>query len=179
MPRRIVALTGRPGIGKTTAAVAAAKALRSSGLAVDGFYSREMRNGVARTGFELVDFLTGGREVLAGVSGPGPRVGKYRVNIKGLEEFVPRIVERALSDAQVILCDEVGPMELLSPSFRREVAKILDSRISAIVVVHHSMGDPLMKAFTRHTDGELMEVTEDNRDEVPREIVRAIVEGLR
>ncbi|MGC8555695.1 MAG: NTPase [Conexivisphaera sp.] len=174
MPKRMVVLTGRPGIGKTTVAVAAAKSLRSAGIAVDGFYSREVREGVVRRGFELVDFMTGEREVLADVVGQGPRVGKYRVNVKGIEEFVPRIIERALSGAQVVLCDEIGPMELLSPSFRREVARILDSRAKAIVVVHRSMSDPLMRSFARHPEGSLVEVTEENRDRLPSEIVREL-----
>ncbi len=176
MGRRIVALTGRPGIGKTTIAVAAAKALRAKGLIVDGFYTREVREGVVRRGFELVDFSTGEREILADVSGQGPRVGKYRVNLKGLEEFVPRVMERALSSAHVVLCDEVGPMELLSPSFRRSVSKILDSPVKAIVVVHRSMSDPLMRAFARHPEGLLLEVTEENRDGLSGEVVRALVE---
>ncbi|MGC8847247.1 MAG: NTPase [Conexivisphaera sp.] len=174
MQRRIVALTGRPGVGKTTVAVAAAKILRSKGLVVDGFYSREVREGVVRRGFELIDFTTGAREVLADVVGQGPRIGKYHVNIKGIEEFVPRIVERALAGAQVLLCDEIGPMELLSPSFRRSVSRILDSSARAIVVVHRSMEDPLMKSFVRHPEGVLVEVTEDNRDGLADEVARIL-----
>ncbi len=170
-----MALTGRPGVGKTTVAVAAAKLLRSRGIAVDGFYSRELREGAARRGFELVDFSTGEREVLADVSGQGPRVGKYRVNVKGIEEFVPRIIERALASAQVVLCDEIGPMELLSPSFRRSVAKVLESSAKAIVVVHRSMGDPLMRSFARHPEGVLIEVTEENRDRLAEEIASILL----
>ena len=169
---RIVALTGRPGVGKTTVAIAAAKLLQKRGLLVDGFYSREIRERGVRRGFEMIDFVTGERIVLADVGIDGPRIGKYKVNMKGIENFIPRIVDRAARGAQVILCDEIGPMELLSPSFKRSMSTLLsvvDKKL--IVVVHRSMRDPVMKAFAKHPEGLLMEVTEDNRDELPSEIV--------
>lgn len=175
---RIAAITGRPGVGKTTAAVAAAKAMRSLGYSVDGFYSREVREGASRRGFEIVDFLTGEREVLADVRGEGPRIGKYRVNLKGIEEFVPRIVDRALASAQVVLCDEVGPMELLSPSFKRGVYRLLEAKDKMLIIVlHRSVRDPLAKAIREDPRAAIIEVDELNRDEVPSEVVELLTGG--
>ncbi len=171
---RIITLTGRPGVGKTTVAIAAAKLLQREGLLVDGFYSREIRERGVRRGFEIVDFVTGERVVLADIGIDGPRIGKYRVNMKGVEGFVPRIVDRA-KGAQVILCDEIGPMELLSPNFKRSMSTLLSMRDKKLIaVVHRSMKDPVMKAFARHPEGLLIEVTEDNRDVLPVEIVKIL-----
>lgn len=167
---RIVVLTGPPGVGKTTVVVKASKLLQSRGYSVDGFYSREIRERGVRVGFEMIDVKTGERLVLAHVRIDGARFGKYKVNIKGVEEFVPRLVDRALAYSDVIICDEIGPMELLSPSFKRSVARILASDKRAIVVVHRSMKDPLMKAFVRHPDSMLIEVSYENRDELPTRV---------
>lgn len=176
MKARIVALTGRPGVGKTTAAVRAAELARGRGAAVDGFYSREVRRGGEREGFELIDFLTGRRAVLASVKGEGIRFGRYRVNVSALDSFVPEIISRALESEQVIvLIDEVGPMELFSPAFARSVERVLGSRNRAIITVHRSMAHPLMKRIVERPDALLIEVTEQNRDGVPAEVVEALL----
>ena len=170
----MVVLTGPPGVGKTTVVIKASKILQSKGYSVDGFYSREIRERGVRVGFEIVDIKTGEKIILAHTRIDGARLGKYKVNIKGIEEFVPKLIERALAYSDIIVCDEVGPMELLSPSFKRSVSKILGSDKKAIVVVHRSLRDPLMKAFARHPESLLIEVSYDNRDELPNRIVEVL-----
>ncbi|RLE84656.1 MAG: NTPase, partial [Thermoprotei archaeon] len=46
-----VLVTGRPGIGKTTAVLRAAEELRRRGLRIGGMVSREVRRGGVRVGF--------------------------------------------------------------------------------------------------------------------------------
>ncbi len=173
---RIVALTGRPGIGKTTVAVKAAGMLVANGISVDGFYSREARKGGEREGFEIIDFLTGERAVLASIKGDGIRFGKYRVNVSAVDSMVPRIIERALeSSSTVVLIDEVGPMELLSPAFARAVERVIRSSNRAIITIHRSLAHPLMKAIINSGDTLLLEVNEENRDGLPVHIVESIM----
>jgi nucleoside-triphosphatase len=74
----IIVLTGAPGVGKTTAAMRAARALNDRGLNVGGIVSRELRTNNMRIGFEFIDLITNNTNVLASITGNGPKVGKYR-----------------------------------------------------------------------------------------------------
>ena len=84
----IIVLTGAPGVGKTTALIRVARALNERGVKVGGIVSRELRtnnnnNNNMRIGFEFIDLSTNDRNVLASITGNGPKVGKYFVNIAG------------------------------------------------------------------------------------------------
>jgi nucleoside-triphosphatase len=53
-----VLVTGRPGVGKTTAVTRAVEELKKHGLRVGGFISREERKEGVRTGFVVIDLET-------------------------------------------------------------------------------------------------------------------------
>ena len=80
----IIALTGPPGIGKTTAVLQIARVLKDRGINVGGIVSREIRVNNERVGFEFIDLITNDTNVLASISGKGPKVGKYFVSLKGV-----------------------------------------------------------------------------------------------
>ncbi len=79
----IIVLTGAPGVGKTTAIIRVARALKERGVKVGGIVSRELRTNNRRIGFEFINLSTNDRNVLASITGNGPKVGKYFVNIAG------------------------------------------------------------------------------------------------
>jgi nucleoside-triphosphatase len=72
----IIVLTGAPGVGKTTAIIRVARALKERGVKVGGIVSRELRTTTMRIGFEFIDLTTNDRHILASITGNGPRVGK-------------------------------------------------------------------------------------------------------
>ncbi|MGB9756561.1 MAG: nucleoside-triphosphatase, partial [Candidatus Bathyarchaeales archaeon] len=77
--KRVLLLTGSPGIGKTTVLLKASTALKAKGYSVGGMISREVRLCGTRVGFEILDLKSGTRGWLAHVNQPtGPQVGKYR-----------------------------------------------------------------------------------------------------
>ena len=80
----IIVLTGAPGVGKTTALIRVARALKERGVKIGGIVSREMRtDNNMRIGFEFIDLATNDRNVLAHTTGNGPKVGRYFVNVAG------------------------------------------------------------------------------------------------
>ena len=166
----VILLTGRPGIGKTTAIRHVVKGL---GNRAGGFYTREVRAGRRRTGFELVT-LDGKTTPLATkeldvtFDRPAP-FGRYRVNLDAIDGLgVPALLD-ALDKGQVIVVDEIGPMEILSPRFRDAILNVLEGEVAvvgAIMLRSQSFADRV-KAHPRAT---VMHITMDNRDDLPAQM---------
>jgi len=175
---RVWLLTGPPGIGKSTLVSKVVFAVRSKGLGVGGCLTREVRKGKERVGFKLTDLLSGNEAELASVTGLGPRVGKYRVNITNLSTLGAGSLVRAAEVADFIVIDEVGPMELTSPEFRKGVQACLASGKPMLVVLHESMKDPLITEVAGVPEGKLVELTLHNRDQVSKEIPLEIALSL-
>jgi nucleoside-triphosphatase len=79
----LIVLTGAPGVGKTTAVIHVGRELKQRGMKVGGIVSRELRTNNMRIGFKFIDLITDDRDILASITGKGPKVGKYFVNVAG------------------------------------------------------------------------------------------------
>ena len=53
MKKRVLLLTGSPGVGKTTMLLRVVESLKAKGYGVGGMISREVRSDGARVGFEV------------------------------------------------------------------------------------------------------------------------------
>jgi nucleoside-triphosphatase len=175
---RIWLLTGPPGIGKSTLVSKVIYAVRSKGHGVGGCLTKEVRRGRERTGFRLTDLLSGNEAELASVTGLGPRVGRYRVNITNLSKLGAGSLFRAAEVADFIVIDEVGPMELTSPEFRKGVKACLASGKPMLIVLHESMKDPLMTEISGQPDSVLVELTLHNRETVSKDLPAQIALSL-
>lgn len=164
-----IAVTGPPGCGKTTLCLKVYEDLRALGIDVGGMISRELREMGKRVGFEIVDLSSGRRGILAHVSISGfPRVSKYGVNIKDLDEVGVGAIERAMEDAEIIIVDEIGPMELCSRRFVECISALLDRDYTTIATVHYKARGKLIERVRR--EFELHSISVDNRDAKAREI---------
>jgi len=138
-------VTGPPGVGKSTAVSRVVLRLKSAGVIVGGCTTAEQRSGGARVGFAVRDLTSGRTGQLASVSSKfGPRVGRYRVNLTDLANVGAAGLLSAADSSEVIVIDEVGPMELVSPEFRRGVQRCIDSGKPMLAVVHERLEDDLL-----------------------------------
>ncbi len=170
-PKRILLLTGNPGIGKTTVILKTAEVLRSDGYRVGGMLSREVRSDGGRIGFEILDIDRGTKGCLANVDAPtGPRIGKYRVNIKSLNEVGVEAISKAIETCDVIIIDEVGPMELSSQEFKKAVIKTTKSTRVIIATIHQRANDALITHLRNSDESRLFEITEKNREGLEKSI---------
>jgi nucleoside-triphosphatase len=162
-------LTGAPGVGKTTVLVKTVAALKAKGITVGGMISQEAREGSTRVGFEIVDLTNGKRGWLAHVNQQtGPQVGKYRVNLKDLEEIGTKAITEATEKVDVIAIDEIGPIELYLQKFKQAVKQALESKKLVLAVVHSKAQDPLITQAKEREDAEIFSVTISNRDSLPQ-----------
>ncbi len=166
-----IAVTGSPGIGKSTLVQKVASGTK---MKIGGVLARERRYKDRRAGFELLDLATGMVGVLADEAGDGPQLGKYRVHLDDLDRIGAQAVENALS-CDLIVVDEVGPMELSSHRFVSAVEKAIASPKPMLVVLHQWSNHRLAKKI--RGSFRVVTVSRENRDSLAEEIAQDLKNG--
>jgi nucleoside-triphosphatase len=165
-----VLITGVPGIGKTTIIRQLAGELES--LRPVGFFTEEIRETGSRVGFALAG-LDGERRVLSHLNVRSRyHVGKYGVDLEAFEAFLGN---RRLCDPgnRLVIIDEIGKMECLSPLFRQEIIGILNSEIVCIATIARK-GNEFIESIKERPDVILFEVTLKNRSMIAATILDRI-----
>ncbi|CAB50178.1 NTPase [Pyrococcus abyssi] len=161
-------VSGMPGVGKTTLAKRIADEIRREGYKVGGIITQEIRTGPKRSGFRVIALDTGEIGRLAYVGQGYPRVGRYVVDIEGFDRVAIPAISRALRDADIIIIDEIGPMEFKSNEFLKALGLVLKSEKPLLATVHRKLVDryrPLGRYYW---------LTPENRNEVFAEILMEI-----
>ncbi len=167
-----VAITGRPGVGKTTLIE---RVLPSLPLSRGGFIVREQLVCGHRVGFVLTDVSTGRSGVLAHIhQRAGPRIGRYTVNPETMNEIGVPAIEAALQSRQLIIIDEVAPMEMTCPRFVPAVEAALGSDKRLIVTTHATLDHPLVHRLRRQMH--LLRVKTSSRDRLVDELRSLVLE---
>lgn len=169
-----IGITGKPRVGKSTIINKVIQRLKANGVAVGGMLTADIREGGQRVGFSIEDVSTGKKGVLAHVQPyqRGPKVGKYTVHLTDLDAIGANSITTALTQAELIIIDEIGPMELKSTRFIDAVERALESDTPLIVSVHQRSRHELVQRIKNTF--EILEVTEENRDELPVVILNRI-----
>jgi len=174
----IIAITGRPGIGKSTVCSKVIDLLRSEGFRVGGIFCPEIREAGVRVGFKVLDLMSGKEGLLAHVKYTSPIiVGKYYVQLESFESVAIPALKSALNYADVIVFDEIGPMELKSSKILNILHSISNINKIFLIVVHWRIKDYLKRIINDNYS--IFEVTFENRDILPNLIFKLIVEKLR
>jgi nucleoside-triphosphatase len=164
-------------VGKSTLVSRVVLRLKSAGVIVGGCTTAERKAGGMRVGFEVRDLTTGRTGELASTSSKfGPRVGRYRVNLTDLGKIGAAGVEAAATSSELIVIDEVGPMELVSPEFRRGVKRCIDSGKPMLAVVHERLDDDLLNEL-RSKAAALFPLSVENRDDTTEELGGVLLEA--
>jgi nucleoside-triphosphatase len=165
--KRALLLTGKPGTGKTALIK---EALARTKVKGGGFYTEEIRIEGIRQGFKLFT-LDGQEAILAHVSISSPyQVSKYRVDTDSLNRVGVSALHRALRESDLIVIDEIGKMELLSPRFREAMTQIVNSgkkALGTIMLNPHPFADEIK----HHPEVETLLVTRDNCTEVMSKVL--------
>jgi nucleoside-triphosphatase len=165
--KRALLLTGQPGSGKTAIIK---EALARTKVKGGGFYTEEMRTGGVRQGFRIVT-LDGQEAVLAHVDISSPhRVSKYKVDTGALDRVGVSALRRAVTESDLVIVDEIGKMEVLSPQFKETVRQAIDSDrkvLGTIMLNFHPFADEIK----RHPQAETLSVTRDNHAEVVKKVL--------
>lgn len=159
-------LTGAPGVGKTTAIM---RTLKTIDLEAQGFYTREIKEKGKRKGFAIVT-LDGREAPLAHVDFPGPpNVGKYGVDMRAMINLAVTALE-VDQPGDIMIVDEIGPMECASSAFCGVVSSLLDGSYPVLGTISRRGGE-FIDEVKKRKDVEIWEVTTKNRNQIPDKIV--------
>ena len=176
---RLVLVTGPPGVGKTTLIQRIHDRYRNKGLNIVGLTTREVRENDQRVGFKITNLSSGEEGWLARVGdGPGPRVGKYKVVTKYLDSIGVGALKQAIEQPNdLVLIDEIGPMEMTSRAFREALAYLLLKRGKVVATVKYGSHYPEL-ARVPAANALSFEISRDNREEVLQKITAIVDEWM-
>ena len=172
-------LTGKPGVGKTTLIEKLIDVLRERypHIQITGFITKEVRSQGNRIGFNI-HTIDGQRGVLARVELGKPnqkyRVGKYTVELEDLETIG---ISALRKDADIIVLDEIGKMELFSQVFKDTVEIIFNGKVKIIgSIAWHDT--PFIKKIKERSNVEIQVVTKQNRNQILNILLKQILAEL-
>jgi len=171
--KSVYLLTGAPGCGKTTLI---RDLINGTSVPAGGFYTQEIRSGATRQGFQIIT-LDGRSAPLAKTGIPSPcRVGKYGIDLSGLEEIgVPALKAAALNNYLAVI-DEIGKMELFSDKFKDTVLELAESGkrvLGTIMLKSHPWADMLKKK----PQVEVIALSRQSRDRVYGRVLEWLERG--
>ena len=171
--KKVMLLTAAPGTGKTTAVQRIINLLGTQNCG--GFYTEEIKNKDGqRTGFECIT-LDGKKVRLADVNSESAiRLSRYGLDIKGFEQIAISAVEEALITKEVIVIDEIGPMQFFSERFKKALDKVIYSEKIVVGTIFFNP-HPEIDSIKKNEHIELYE----NRKFLPNKIAAKVEEQLK
>ncbi len=179
---KAIMITGNPGIGKTTLISNVVEIIKDRGYSVGGIITQEIRDEQKRIGFEILNIDSGKKGVLAHIDlKKGPKIGKYFVNTKDLDEIGVAAITDSLNRSKIdlIIVDETGPMELTSMKFRNAVTAAISGNKPFLGTVQFKLRNNFVKILKLTNLPKIIEITYDNRNIQIEEISKEILEMLR
>jgi nucleoside-triphosphatase THEP1 len=169
-------LTGAIGSGKSTVAQRVLSLAKTAGLRCDGLVTPPRVDATGfKEGIDGIRLATGERRPLADrrVSEPGERCGIWRFYPGALDWALASLMEAIVAGPDLLILDEVGPMELLegrglSPTF----PVLIQARIPLVLIIVREALLPLLEERLVGRQTRVYKVIGDARDELPEQIAR-------
>jgi nucleoside-triphosphatase len=170
-------ITGFPGVGKSTIIEKVRQSIPES----IGILAREYRKGNDRIGFIAENWVGESKLFMHKVDQPSTNcIGQpghwYEVDVSVIDTFiVPELQRAAHAEGKVLYIDEIGRAQMKSAAFINLVRTLLlksQKSILATIVRSDDPGSPSLE-FKRYSHVCLLEVTQKNREVLPRILIAA------
>lgn len=178
----LILITGIPGVGKTTLMQSLHHHYKLRGAKVGGFITLEVVENGRRVGFRIVDLQTGREGWLARAQpGSGPMYGRYCIILEDLEAIGIGALRTAVeSDMDIVLVDEIGPMEMSSRRFSAEISSLLqNSKRQIVATFKQGSHYPMIDKSLDDPKTTLLTITRDNRTALLTQLVDILDSSLK
>jgi len=146
--RKLILWTGKKHSGKTTGATRLVRAAREKGYIVAGILAPAVHRNDALIGFDAVDLRSGQRAALARDDGSGGTAGRFEFLAEGLRLGKASLSPAATASADLIVVDEIGPIELNRQGWRRSVDQLVQScKTTMLLVVREELADEVERLY--------------------------------
>jgi molybdopterin-guanine dinucleotide biosynthesis protein A len=148
-------VVGEPGSGKTSWCREYIDWRRESGSSVGGILCPAIEKQRQRVGSDAIDLLTGQEVPFARLSRlrrfkGGEVVGDYTVSRRGILLACGAIRRAVESRCDLVVIDEVGPLELAGKGLMSAVELALASAANLLIVVRSSLKEALQRHFPQY-----------------------------
>ena len=148
---RLVLFTGDRHAGKTTAAAGLAQTLQEQGFKVGGFLSLSCYEDQELKGYDLFD-LTGQKRMPLAWESTGNEAGhrRFEFNDDAFEYVHKHLLNKEISEADLVIIDEFGPLEIEWGGFREAVDELLVHKpICLLIVVRNRILEEVKRLYQR------------------------------
>ncbi len=173
-----VGITGMPRVGKTEGLIRVIRRLEDYYI-FGGMITKGIEENGVRVGFKIVNWQTQEERLFAHINlDTSYRVGKYKLDMKVLEEFGIPAIQDAMEDESIdiIVIDEVGKLALESKKFREVVKEALYCEKPVLLTLHKKSRDSLLQDIRNMNNVRIFEITRVNRNLLPYKIEKLLKE---
>jgi len=147
---RLILWAGKKHSGKTTTAQELAEKLKAAGFTAAGFLAPSIYNGNGLQGFEIVDLQTNSRAHLAVLKEGGQKGCSFDFLKVGLELGKKALEPEKVKNADLVIVDEFGPLELAGQGWRESVDSLIkQTNVSVLFIVREELAEPVRDLYER------------------------------
>jgi nucleoside-triphosphatase THEP1 len=147
--RKIFIVTGAVGEGKTAWLVKLTGLLKERGISTGGILALRIMEEGKTTGYDITDIRTGERTPFLRHTGDATMgVERFSMDEAGLKAGQRALDLSANRDMDVIVIDEVGPLELKGQGWSNRISRLLnESRAMIILAVRKNLTEEVIQKF--------------------------------
>ena len=177
-------LTDFSRLGRTTIIFKIIERLKIEGIKVGGMITLEEKENQKLKGFQILDIVTGDKVRIAILEqnekeniDPVVTIGtkQYKILKKNIDKVCVNSLKKAFLDADIIICDGIGQIEMVSEEFRIIVKELLQSKKPVIGTIQSH------KLIHNISDKEVFiyKVTRENVTYLPLHITSEILREIK
>lgn len=172
-----IGITGVQGAGKTYVIKKVIELLKAEDWIIGGMITEsEYKNDVLQR-LVIIDIMSGEKGVFASKDIESSCVYEdLGVDISVLETLGVDAINRAIKEAELIVIDEIGKIELESNKFKDAINQALKCNKKLLITLHKKSRAIMLQEIRRRDDVRILEVTPINRSIIPFRIVKYLKE---
>jgi len=172
----VIIIRGSEKTGKTTFLQQVVMQLKNHNIRTCGFTAPSVFENNQNTGYDLINLSTGERTVLSRIEGDDemPVVGKFYFRPEGIAAGNKILNPENLTDADVVIVDEVGPWELQNQGWAQSLSHLVKLFESPMIwVVRESIVDKVIENWSLKNP-QIIDVKNEDTDQVVTAVLSQI-----